>query len=164
MASSVSNDFETFAGEMAPTEAPVQSIPCEEAFLDSLESFVSGGMQNGDGIVVIAAQEHLTELYRRMVSRGFNIDAARARQQYFALDASESLNKITVDGVPDAALFDSFVGDLMARAGRNGRSVRAFSDMVARLRSQGRHAAIEQLEKLWHGICHQQGLAVFAFA
>lgn len=162
MASSVSNDFADYLGHTPGVEDFIQPNDRDDILLDSLESFVSSGMQNGDGIVVIASADQLAALHQRLVSRGFNLDAARQRDQYLALDVEESLREFSIDGWPEAVLFENFVTDVVARAGRNGRRVRAFSDMLSRLRCRVSREAAEQIDRLWHSICQQQDLALMA--
>lgn len=152
--------IEVFWGEIAPCEHMVQIYDEEGVFLDSLEGFVAGGVMAGDGIVVIATPVHLRALETRLVARGLDLDGARARDQYIALDAVETLSKFMVDGWPDDARFKSLVTQLLSRAGAEGRRVRAFGEMVAVLWQQRHHAATVRLEHLWHRFCREEAFSL----
>lgn len=154
------NGFDVFWGEIAPCEHLVQIYTSDDVFLDSLEGFVSGGMQKGDGIVIIATPGHISALNQRLTARGFNVETARSRNQYITLDADECLKKFMVKGRPDEELFEHFVGELLTRAG-NGRRVRAFGEMVALLWARGNSGAMLRLEELWHHLCQKEGLSLF---
>jgi hypothetical protein len=54
------------------------------------------------------------------------------------------------NGWPDADRFNAVVTGLIERAGRNGRRVRAFGEMVAILWGQGHNGATVCLEHLWN--------------
>jgi hypothetical protein len=157
----MSKGFDVFWGEIAPCEHLVQIYTSDKVFMDSLESFVCGGLQKGEGMVVIATAAHLSTLNQKLTARGFNLETARARQQYIPLDADEALGKFMSKGWPDDILFDQFVSDLLVRAGSDGRRVRAFGEMVAVLWAQGHTGATHRLEQLWQKLCQKEGLSLF---
>ena len=155
------SDTEVFWGEIAPSEHLVQIYANEGVFLDTLEGFAAGGLQRGDGVIVIATPAHLSALNGRLSARGFNLDAARARDQYIPLEAKEILAKFIVRGWPDDKLFEQLVSDLIVRARGNGRPVRAFGEMVAVLWATGYSGATLQLEHLWHAFCKKEQFSLF---
>ena len=152
--------IEVFWGEIAPCEHLVQIYDEEVVFLDALEGFVAGGLEVGDSIVVIATPGHLRALEARLAARRLDVAAARARDQYIALDAAQTLARFMVDGWPDDELFKSLVTQLLSRAGRDGRRVRAFGEMVAILWQQRHHAATVRLEHLWHRFCEEKSFSL----
>jgi hypothetical protein len=154
------NGIEVFWGEIAPCEHLVQIYDEESVFLDALEGYVAGGLDAGDGIVVIATPVHLRALESRLAARRLDVAAARATDQYIALDAAQTLSKFMVDNWPDDELFKSLVTELLSRAGRDGRRVRAFGEMVAVLWQQNHHAATVRLEHLWHRFCHEESFSL----
>jgi len=149
-----------FWGEIAPCDHLVQIYEEEGAFLDTLEGFVAGGLRAGDAIVLIATPAHRRSLEDRLRAVGMDLAHASATDQYIALDASETLARFMVDGWPDDARFKALVKDLLSRAGRNGRPVRAFGEMVAIMWQQGHHAATVRLEHLWHRFCQEEGFSL----
>jgi hypothetical protein len=160
--STACDSVEGFWGEIAPCEHLVQIYEDSGGFFDSLEGFVAGGLRSGDGILVIATPAHLAALTERLSSNGFDLDAARASDQFIALDAEETISRFMVALWPDEELFAGLVTDLLARAGANGRrKVRAFGEMVAVLWAQGYYEATMHLERLWHELCLKKSFSLF---
>ena len=150
-----------FWGEIAPCEHLVQIYADDGVFLDSVEGFVSGGLLGGEGVIVIATAAHLIVLEQRLRARGLNLQSARERDQYIPVDASEAIAKFVIRGWPDEMLFEQLVIDLLERAGKNGRRVRAFGEMVALLWARGQSGATVRLEHLWHQFCQRKAFSLF---
>jgi hypothetical protein len=155
------NNFDVFWGEISPCEHSVQIYDDSDCFLDALEGFVAGALRTGDAAVVIATPAHQDSLRGRLTAEGFDLDAARRRNQYIALDAAETLGLFMRDGWPDEALFRECVQGILDRARGNGRRVRAFGEMVALLWAEGHSGATVRLEHLWHSLCQQEAFALF---
>src|SRR5207248_2926176 len=77
------------------------------------------------------------------------LDRCRWEDRYIAVLAQETLDGFMVDGVPDEALFEEAVGDMIARARGRGRKLRAFGEMVGVLWSEGNKDGALKLEHLW---------------
>lgn len=153
--------IDMFWDEQSASDHCVQIYEDDAVFLDALEGFVAGGIRQGDAIVLIATPAHLQGLECRLAASGFDVAAAAKRGQYFALDARASLAEIMVDGWPDEALFERFIGALLKRARREQRQVRAFGEMVALMWSDERREATVRLEHLWSGLCARESLSLF---
>ena len=64
----------TFSGaKLPPCEHLVQIYQEDDAFLDSLEGFVAGGLRSGDGVVVIATPSHTAALEDRLRAQGIDL-------------------------------------------------------------------------------------------
>jgi hypothetical protein len=150
----------SFWGEIAPCEHMVQMYTQDSVFLDTLCGFVADGVRCGDGVIVIATAAHLSALEARLAGTGVDLAAARGRDQYIALDAELTLSRFIVNGWPDEEIFDPLVTGLIARAGRGGRRVRAFGEMVAILWAQGHAGATVRLEFLWHALCRREAFSL----
>lgn len=150
----------SFWGEIAPCEHLLHTYAQDSAFLDTLGQFVRDGLRGGDGVIVIATAAHLSALEARLTSSGVDLAEARHGDQYIALDAELTLSRFIVNGWPDEEVFDPLVTGLIARAGRGGRRVRAFGEMVAILWAQGHAGATVRLEYLWHAICRREGFSL----
>ncbi len=133
----------------------------QQLFVDALEGFASSGLRAGDAVIIIATEPHRRALAQRLRQRGFALDQARADERYLALDAAESLGRFMLDGWPDEARFNDWVGGLITRAAGSGRRVRTFGEMVALLWKHGQPAAALELERLWDEPCRQAGLWLF---
>jgi hypothetical protein len=151
-----------FWGEIAPCEHYVQIYRDDVVFMDTLEGFVAGGLRSGDGVILIATPEHLKLLEQRLLVQEIDVTAARAGDQYIALDADETLNRFMLGAWPDDERFKALVGGLLARArGGSGRRVRAFGEMVALLWARGNVGATVRLEHLWTGLCKSDAFSLF---
>jgi hypothetical protein len=147
---------QVFWGEIAACEHLVQIYQDEGVFMDSLEGFIAGGLNRGDGVILLATAAHLSALEERLRARGLSLSIARASEQYIALDAEEALTKFMVRGWPDAERFEQFITELLVRARGEGRRVRAFGEMVAVMWGQGLSGATVRLEHLWHQLCAKE--------
>lgn len=154
-------NFDIFWGEIAPCEHLVQIYEEDDVFLDSVEGFVAGGLKAGDGVVVIATDAHLAALEERLAGRGIDVDAAADDDRYIALNAEKTLAGFMVNGWPDEERFEAVITDLLTRARRDGRRVRAFGEMVAVLWARGHNSATVRLEHLWHRFCQAEAFSLF---
>ena len=151
-----------FWGEMAPNDHLVQIYEDDEVVLDSLEGFVDSGLKIGDGVIVIAAPDHLTALNTRLIKQGYNLNQLRSTHQYIPIDAYEALSKFMINAWPDQLLFMKMVEGIIALArGNNIRRVRAYGEMVAILWAQGHNGATVQLEHLWNRVCQKEAFCLF---
>jgi hypothetical protein len=145
-----------FWAELQPCDHLVEMYEAKGDFLDSLESYVRGGLLAGDGIVLIATPDHLSALGRRLANVDADLVAARKEDRYIELDADDTLATFMVNGWPDEERFKGVVDNLLARASLNGVKVRAFGEMVAILWAKKLYAATVRLEHLWHRLCAEQ--------
>jgi hypothetical protein len=77
------------------------------------------------------------------------------------LDAEEMLTKFMGNGWVDDDLFFRSVADILARATKNGRKLRAFGEMVTIMWSKGYYGAAIRLEHLWHRLCAEYSFQLF---
>lgn len=150
-----------FWAELSPCEHFVQIYEAEDVFMNTLTDFVGGGLADGQAVVVIATPAHRSELDKRLFATGFNLTAAKYRDQYISLDAHETLAKFMVDGWPDVKLFKEVVRDILDRTRHDDRKLRAFGEMVAVLWAEGRRSATVRLEHLWHQLCSAELFSLF---
>ena len=155
------NTTEIVWGEISPCEHLVQIYQDDTVILDALQGFVVGGLEAGDGVIVVATPAHLDALERRLLSAGFDPNLAALQDQYIPLDAERTLARFMTRGWPDEILFEQLVIDVLERAGQDGRRVRAFGEMVAILWAKGHTGATIRLEQLWHRMCHERGFSLF---
>ena len=154
-------EAEAFWGELSPCEHLVEIYGDDAAFLDSLESFVIGGLKKKESVIVIATPQHRKALDSRLRFRNIGVEAAMAKDLYIALDAEETISKFMVKGWPDDALFEQVVGDLLIRGRKNGKKIRAFGEMVALMWARGETEATIRLEHLWHRFCSSEAFCLF---
>ena len=155
--------FRVTAPRMVSAHTPVdqhavQFYEKDDYLLEGVARFVASGIRDGDCAIVIATKAHRAELEARLVRRAFDLNAARRRGSYVALDAAETLAKFMVGDLPDAARFEHVVGTLIERSvqGPPLRRVRAFGEMVALLWADGKPDAAIALERLWNELATHQ--------
>ncbi|MBC7948622.1 MAG: MEDS domain-containing protein [Chitinophagaceae bacterium] len=154
-------NVQSFWGDIACCDHLVQIYEDEKIFIDSLEGFAGTGILNGDSVIVIGTSCHLNDLESRLNNHGFDLDALRANDQFIPLNAEDLLLKFMVNGWPDETRFNECVKQLFVRARRDGRSVRAFGEMVAILWSKGNRSATAKLEELWNRVCATEKFCLF---
>ena len=140
---------EEFWGEFSPGLHLLLLYADDGELLERLIAYVADGLALGQAVVVIATEEHRDELAARLRARGVALDAAVAEDRYVAVDAETTLTRFVRNGWPHEELFEIVLSDLVTRAGRDGRRVRAFGEMVALLWDGGHRAATARLEQLW---------------
>jgi hypothetical protein len=146
------------SGHPAVDQHAVQFYERDEFLLEGVTRFVSMGISDGDCSIVIATKAHRADLDARLLRRGLDLNAARRRGSYIALDAAETLSKFMAGTMPDPAKFDHVVGSLIERSvqGPPLRRVRAFGEMVALLWAEGNSAGAIELERLWNQLAQRQ--------
>lgn len=154
-------DAQIFWGEIAPTQHVVQIFENENSLIDLLENYVVGGIRSGDAVILIATESHIQTISGKLRDAGFDPFQLKLKDQFLPLDAHQMLDHFMVDGKPDPLLFRHAVSDLMARAGRYNRQVRAYGEMVAILWQQGKKEQALQLEELWNEFCVNNEFALF---
>jgi signal transduction histidine kinase len=130
--------------------------------LDSITEFISDGLHAGDACVVIGTASHRDWLATKLLEHGLDVVNHGFADRYFAFDAQETLSRFFVNDVIYPELFRKLVGDVLTRAaGRGGRHVRAFGEMVALLAERGNFKAATQLEQLWNELRKNREFALF---
>jgi hypothetical protein len=152
---------EIFWGEIAPSDHIVQVYDNDNIFLDTLAGFTGGGLKSGDVVVVIATEEHIRCLNRRLERDGVDVHGFLTSRQYLARDAEECLKEFMVNGWPDENLFTDFVTELLNEAKKGQRKIRVFGEMVALLWAKGHSGATVRLEHLWNAFMHTKPFSLF---
>src|SRR5438045_8713808 len=83
----------------------VQFYEDEGRLADSVANFVSTSLQEGNGAVVIATPRHAGHVAQRLSRRGLDLGRLEQEGRWTSLDAAETLDRVRVDGMPDAARF-----------------------------------------------------------
>jgi hypothetical protein len=149
-----------FWGEMAPSDHIAHFYEDEESFLTTLAGFVEGGIAKGESAIVIATPQHLAGLEQRLAKSGIDLASALLDERYIVLEAEAALAGFMRKNWPDDQLFAEMVANLIRRASRKGRGVRAFGEMVALLWANGQQEATIRLEYLWNTFCRNYGFCL----
>ncbi len=125
-----------------------------DSLLEALCNFIGPALDGGNGAIVVATEGHREGLERKLAARGFGIQAAKNEGRYIAIDASQLLSSIMMDGIPDAAIFEEKIGGMIAEIRALGTNTRKrvviFGEMVSLLWTEGKTEAAIRLEVLWN--------------
>src|ERR1700686_4086460 len=125
-----------------------------DSLLDSLCDFIGPALGGGHAAVVIASKVHSDGLQHRLTARGLDFHKASKQGRYVTLDASETLSRIMVDGMPDGGRFAEIIGGTIVRAKALLKGPRPeiaiFGEMVSLLWTEGKTQAAIRLEELWN--------------
>lgn len=124
----------------------------DSALVQSIATFAGTGLATGAACLVIATESRLRQLHEHWKAAGIDISAARARDQYVCLDATDALSRVMSDGRPNESLFEQFIGHMVATASDRYSQVRAYCEMSSLLWQEGDHSAAIELEELWNGL------------
>jgi KaiC/GvpD/RAD55 family RecA-like ATPase len=145
---------------MNRTEHFVQFYESDDFIVNSVAEYVTHGLKTGETCIVIATNEHLDAIERRVESFGVDLMAARESEAYIAFDAASTLAKFMDGDRPDPKLFSKAIGALMRKITKRG-PVRAFGEMVALLVQDGNPNAAVELERLWNGLRRKHPFSLF---
>jgi KaiC/GvpD/RAD55 family RecA-like ATPase len=149
-----------FWGEIAPSDHIAHFYDDEESFLLTLAGFIAEGLRKGESTIIIATPQHLAGLEQRLAKSGLDLAGALLEERYIAMDAEAALAIFMRKNWPDDQLFTAMIDNLIRRASRKGRGVRAFGEMVALLWAKEQKEATIRLEYLWNTFCRNYGFCL----
>jgi PAS domain S-box-containing protein len=149
------------------------TLPCEhvayfyqasDSLLEALCDFIGRALGAGNAAIIIATKVHLEGLEHRLGARGLDTHKASQQGRYLALDASETLAKIMLEGMPDASRFAEIVGGAIAQTRASVKAARpeiaAFGEMVSLLWTEGKIDAAIRLEQLWNELANKHSFSL----
>lgn len=123
--------------------------------------FLGEGFVAGQPAIVIATPEHAAGVTEQLVVRGFDIERVKDAGDLTLLDASATLQRFMVDGMPDPARFRETLVPLLDQVCRGrASSVRAYGEMVDVLWQAGRTVAAVKLEMLWNELARTKDFSL----
>ena len=129
----------------------------------NIASYIKSGYERGSGALSVLSRDHKLACLGELQRLGVNADDLRRASNVVFLDAYETLSRITIDGRPDPALFDTIVGgavrDISARSS-DGKP-RVYGEMVGIFWRAGQHAAAVRLEHLWNTLLKATSFSLF---
>jgi PAS domain S-box-containing protein len=128
----------------------------DPSLLDELGSYIGGSLVNGDAAVILATEDHLDALARKLKARGLDLPKVIAQGRYQPVGASEILSQLLANKIPDSLRFAELIGGFIERAnaaakGEPRRTV-VFGELVALLWAEGNYEAATRLEELWNDL------------
>jgi signal transduction histidine kinase len=135
----------------------------DEAFLaDAAADFLEAGLRDSEPLIVVAVEGHRALFAQRLASRGVDVGGLCASGHLQMLDATDLLDRLMLDGMPDRVRFHQVVGAAVASATRRspGGRVRVYGEMVDLLWRAGNSQAAAGLEDLWNQIRREYSLSL----
>lgn len=127
--------------------------PDDESLTAEYERFAASSLRAGKSVIAVCDAARRRELARRFTAQHIDIDALAAADRYIAIDPSDVVTPLMVDGMPDDTLFWKAAITLIGRAARASRlsppAVAAFGDAAPGLWRAGQVDAAVRLEQLW---------------
>ncbi len=139
----------------------VQFYEKDDFLIDSLCRFVTDGLEANETVVVVATDEHLNTLNRRLSERSLDVVAAITTGNYVPLSAETTLAEIKSNGRLSADRFRDVVGNTILQTRISGRRLRVFGELVNLLCAEGDVESAIQLEDLWNGLKLTQPLSLY---
>ena len=141
----------------------VHFYDAEEALLQSVASFLAGGLLRGAPALVIMKPDRAEGVKARLGEMGVDVQRAIEVRQFAVLDSLAMIDRIMVDGMPDELRFREVVGGPAASMTEIWRPLQllAFGDMVDVLISRGQTEATIELERMWDDVAHRIGFSVY---
>ena len=133
----------------------------DAVLVSDVARYIREGLEAGGGAVMIATPAHESEILSLWNQQRFDAGAHRREGRLVLADATEMLERLMVDGWPDAARFDQVVGSLVGDLQRRFGDVVAFGEMVALLWAQGTRGAAIRLEGLWNELANKHRFALY---
>ena len=87
----------------------------DRLLIEGLAGLVATALVSGDAAIVIASKSHRETLARELKDRDLNITRAIAGGRFVCLDASETLARIMLNGMPEAERFSRLLGGLICQ-------------------------------------------------
>jgi MEDS: MEthanogen/methylotroph, DcmR Sensory domain len=126
--------------------------------------YLAEGLRRRDGLVVVATPDHTRAISRQLAAQAEAEVIEAERDGLLAYyDARATLDRILLDGRPDAARFEEVVGGALRDARDRSASgqVRAFGEMVSLLWCEGRRDEAIRLEDYWNRVLAAYGCSLF---
>jgi PAS domain S-box-containing protein len=145
-------------------EHVVQFYQDDKFLIDAVSGFVGSAIAAGDAAVLIATAAHREGVEQVLRKRGLEIGQAARQGRFIELDASDTLARFMVEGLPDEARFRKVIGDTLTQAAgtvaREGRRIAAFGEMVNILWATGNYEGALRLEQLWNQLAHEHSFSL----
>ena len=146
---------------MHEAEHFVQFCETDAFLIHSIGEYIGTGLREGDACIVLATKPHREGLEERLLEDGLEVAAARAQNQYIAIDAAEMLAKLMVNGVLEPERFAEVMRGVIGQAGQGRRHIRIFGELVALLWAEGNRTAAIRLEELWNQLAKTHSFTLF---
>lgn len=147
--------------EMHAREHFVQFYENDAALLQAVSGYALKGLTQGSAAIIVATQRHLEYLERQWADMGVDVETARVQGRYVPLEARETLERLLLNGWPQAKRFADVIEPVVRKAAKHFQRVVAFGEMVALLWQERQYGAALHLEGLWNELAERHDFALF---
>jgi DcmR-like sensory protein len=147
---------EPVSGRKADADAghfhAVQFYQDADALCRIVGNFIGEGLEQGAVAVLIVTPDHAARIKSCLSIRAIDVNALKRLGTLVEFDAREMMERVMMDGMPNASAFRRTVGAMLTqvRRGHDHRTVRVYGEMVDLLWKDGLEAAAIRLETLWN--------------
>ena len=134
------------------SEHIVQFFDSDESRAECVARFLADGYRLGQPAIVVAKPANWSGVVDQLTNLGVPVQEAIDKGTIVVKDATDTLRRISRNGVPDADAFEAVVGKAVTSLARRGMRVRAYGEMVDMLAQRGDLAEAIKLEHLWNGL------------
>lgn len=125
----------------------------EDSFLaETVTNYVAPSLMNGEGVIIIATEKHLTMFEDSLRKLPLNTSLLRLTGQLVMLEAQATLDKFMVNGIPDALKFGETIGEVLYEMKSKFHHIKAYGEMVNILWNESNIYGTIALEKLWNAL------------
>lgn len=140
------------AATRPPCNHAVQFYEDPEFMCRAAADFLAEGLRAGEPAIAVVHAGHQVAIADYLVNQEIDVDGLRASGDLNFLEASDTLARFMVDGMPDGRLLRAAIAlpiRTMLRR-RPGCRLRAYGEMVDCLWQAGNREATIGLERLWN--------------
>jgi hypothetical protein len=128
----------------------VQFFDSDESRAECVAAFLAEGYAAGEPMNVVCRPANWVRITARLEALQVPVQRAIADGTLVVKDASDSLRRLSRNGAPDAAEFESTIGKAVEALSRRGGRVRGYGEMVDMLAVRGDLADAIKLEEMWN--------------
>jgi signal transduction histidine kinase len=144
-------------GSTDPSTHVLQVYEDDEFFARTVADFLGHALASGRPAISISTPAHHVTVVDALEAMDLPASACLASGQLQLLDARDTLDQITEDGMPAERPFARVLGGLIEEmSAQFGGPVQAHGEMVDLLWRVGERDAAAELEMLWNGLAERQ--------
>jgi hypothetical protein len=145
-----------------PPNSHIAQIYRDENFqTEAISLFIGSGLQQGEGVIVIATVPHKQSFAQQLYREGFDLNDAVRRGQLRLLDTDATLSKLIVNGMPDWQAFRENMGAVIEDMQQRYPATRVYGEMVDILWRQQNYDATIHLEQFWNELTKIYSFSLF---
>lgn len=142
----------------------VQFYSSEAELIERVTRFVGSALSAGTPAILLATRAHETSVAERLQTMGFDMNRAVHIGAYIALDASDTLSRIMVNGMPDRARFQGGLTGVLEAAAQSttkrSPDIAIFGECVGVLCEQNNTEAAIQLERTGNDLIRSREMKI----